>query len=128
MMRKPVLLLIFSIVLGCLSACANTQNYEAMLDVWIGKSEKELVMGWGIPDKQYQLDKNTRLISYTAYNTAYYPGTLSTCFGTGSRNAVFSGCSGSIPPTVETYFCETIFTLVNGRVSRWGHRGNNCRS
>lgn len=115
-------------VMVCLVSCTNTKNYEANLDTWIGKSEKELVTAWGIPDKQYQLDQNTKMISYISRDTAVYPGSPSTCFGTVSGNTVVSNCGGSFPPTIQSYYCETIFTLDNGRISRWGHKGNNCRS
>ncbi len=125
MIRQSILLLIVSIMVGCLSACATTQNYEAALNQWIGKSEKDLITGWGLPDKQYQLDKNTRLVSYVSRSAEVYPGGISTCAGT-VGDPFFGGCA-AYPPVLENYSCETIFTLVNGRITRWGHKGNNCR-
>ena len=126
MKYRLALSLVFLMLLGCMVSCTNGRSYGVMLDNWIGRSEKELVMGWGIPDKQYQLDQNTKMISYTSSNTAVYPGALSSCFGTGRNNAIYSNCAG-LPSMVETYYCETIFTIISGRVSRWGHKGNNCR-
>ena len=124
-MRQSILLIILFLVTGCLSSCTTTQNYDTALNQWIGKSESEMITGWGIPDKQYQLDKNTKLVSYTAAKTEAYPGSVSTCFGAGG-GPFYSGCAG-YPPVVENYYCETIFTLVNGHITRWGHKGNNCR-
>lgn len=106
-------------------ACATTENYDAQLNKWLGKSEKELVMGWGVPDKQYQLDANTKMLSYVRSDIVSYPGTLSGCVGGLGSPIGYAGCTG-IPPTLESYYCETTFILVRHRVARWGHKGNNC--
>lgn len=111
-----------------LTACSSTENYEAQLDQWIGKSEKELLMGWGPPDKQYKLDNDTKMISYVKDRTDFYPGGTSACFGISSNNALINNCAGLPARTQTHYYCETIFTLVHDRVTRWGHKGNDCRS
>ena len=118
-----------AVSLTLLSACETTENYEAKLNPWIGKSEKELVMSWGIPDKQYQLDPATKMISYVRHQTIVYPGTVSPCIANVGRNGTVVGsCGPDFPPEAESYYCETIFTIVQGRVSHWGHKGNDCRS
>lgn len=128
MLRKIISIFVVLSV-GFLASCTTEKNYEAGLDQWIGKSEKELVTTWGIPDKQYQLDANTRMLSFVSHNTVYYPGTVSTCFGVAGRNTLFNNCAGGgFPPSRQSYSCETIFTLHNGHVARWGHKGNNCRA
>jgi hypothetical protein len=128
-MLRKIISIFVALSVGFLASCTNEKNYEARLDQWIGKSEKELVSNWGIPDKQYQLDANTRMLSYVNRNTVYYPGTVSTCFGVGGHHTMFNNCAGTgMPPTTQTYACETIFTLQQGRVARWGHKGNNCRA
>ena len=126
-MRK-IIAALFGLSLSLLAACTTTENYDKQLDQFVGKSEKELVMTWGVPDKTYQLDASTKMVSYVAHQNVYYPGTVSTCFGTVGRNTVFSNCAGGFPPTEETFHCETIFTIVGGHVTRWGHKGNNCRA
>jgi hypothetical protein len=127
-MRKVVAAVI-ALSLTVLSACTTTENYEKRLDQYIGKSEKELVMTWGVPDKTYQLDASTKMLSYVNHQTVYYPGSIDTCVGMVGRNTVFNNCAGAgFPPTTETFHCETIFTIANGRVARWGHKGNNCRA
>jgi hypothetical protein len=111
-----------------LSACTSTEHYEAGLDPWLGKSEKELVMGWGVPDKQYHLDPRTKMISYISYDTITYPSGMTTCFGMAGTHMLMDNCAGPFPRTAESFYCETIFTITGGRVTRWGHKGNNCRS
>ena len=130
MQRKIVTIFLAAVMSAALAACAehSEKAYEAQLESWMGKSEKELVMAWGIPDKQYQLDPDTRMLSFVARNTVYYPGTFSACVGGASSNFGLTNCYGGFPPSAQTYHCETIFTLHNGRVAKWGHRGNDCRA
>lgn len=110
-----------------LSACTNTQNYEAQLNYWLGRSEQDLLMAWGVPDKQYQMDAQRKMISYVKRDIAVnQSASFSTCVGT-FGNPMFGGCSG-IPTSVSTYSCETTFIITRGRVERWGHEGNDCRS
>jgi hypothetical protein len=127
-MLRIALSLFVALSLGFLSACTTTEAYDAKLNGWIGKSEKELVMGWGIPDKQYQLDANTKMISYVSHQTVVYPGSFEPCVAAVDRRGVLTSCPPQIPPSAETYHCETIFTIQNGHVARWGHKGNNCRA
>jgi hypothetical protein len=127
-MRKFTLLFIIPGLAACLGSCTTTQNYEASLDGWIGKTEKELVMSWGIPDKQYQISQNSKMVSYISTESAVYPSGLSTCFGAVNGNTITTNCMGNLPPVVQNYYCETFFTLVDGHIDRWGHKGNDCRS
>jgi hypothetical protein len=125
-MTRHIALVLGLLCVALAGGCTSTKDYEARLENWVGKSERELVMSWGIPDKQYQLDPRTRLLSYVNRDTVYYPGSFSTCVGGFHNHFGLSNCGG-FPPTAQTLHCETLFTLVNGRVTKWGHRGNNCR-
>jgi hypothetical protein len=128
MKKNFSLTLVAQLFVLLLAACTSTAHYEHQLDYWIGKTDTQLVSAWGIPDKQYQLNETTKLVSYVAHDTVSYPGTsFSTCFGAGMGNALFNDC-GAFPPSTQSLNCETIFTLVKGRVTRWGHKGNYCRS
>jgi hypothetical protein len=115
----------FSIV----SCTPRTENrYEAHLENWVGKSERELVTVWGIPDKQYQMDAHTRMLAYVSRNTYFQePAGFSTCLGGYRSHFGISNCYGGYP-SVRTSSCETIFTIRKGRVVKWGHRGNDCRA
>lgn len=127
-MLRKIMPLLFVLSFGLLAACTTTENYEAKLNTWVGKSEKELVMSWGVPDKQYQLDAHTKMLSYVSHQNVVYPGTFSPCVASVNRGMVVNSCGPEFPPTVESYHCETIFTLTDGKVTRWGHKGNNCRA
>ena len=117
-------------VLGLLllAACASSADYEARLNRWIGASERDLITTWGVPDKQYQVDINIKMLAYVDRQNVSYPGTFSTCLGGGGGRFGYSNCIGGTPPSSESYTCETTFMLVGGRVSKWGHKGNSCRT
>lgn len=114
------------IALFLVTACetATTENYDALLGSWVGQPERELLMSWGIPDRQYNIDANTKLIAYKSHHQVYYPGTYPQCYGGGRGR--FRDCSAGVPPVVQYLSCETTFTSVSGRITRWQHAGNDC--
>lgn len=109
-----------------LSACASGSDRNARLDRWIGASEKELVSTLGIPDKTYQLDRGTRLLSYVDIHNRDYGSSFNTCLGGYGGRFGYNNCIGAYPPARETTACETTFMLVQGRVSKWGLKGSGC--
>lgn len=117
-----------------LAACETTTvaNYNAVLDTWVGQSDRDLILKWGIPDREYRVDAQTRLISYKSRRQVYYPGTPPHCYGGyyGRRgfHDPFGGCSGGFPPEIRYLSCETTFTSVKGAITQWRHTGNDCRS
>lgn len=111
------------------SACAgSSKEYVERMNRWIGASEKELVSTWGVPDKSYQVDSKTLMLAYVDRKNVSYPGTFSTCVGGWGGRFGYNNCIGGVPPTNETYVCETTFMLVSGRVTKWGTKGGGCRS
>ncbi|MCC7038093.1 MAG: hypothetical protein IT560_12420, partial [Alphaproteobacteria bacterium] len=73
-MRK---LMVLGVLL--LAACVSPAERNARLDRWIGAPEKELVSSWGIPDKTYQLDRSTRMLSYVEIRNREYGSSFNTC-------------------------------------------------
>lgn len=124
------LLIVFLLVTVLATSCTSTKKeYEENLETWLGKTENEMIMGWGIPDRQYQLDKRTKVVSYVDEERVIYPSSgFSTCFGVSGNNALLSNCRDNAPQRIQTNSCETIFVVTDGRISRWGHKGSNCRS
>lgn len=110
-----------------LAACTTTENYNANMSRWLGASDRALVMAYGPPDKQYQLDAHTKVVSYVKKDiVSYGGGGFNGCIG-GYSGFGFGSCYGP-PPDIHTLSCETVFTITNGKVTNWGHKGNNCRS
>ena len=119
---------VFTLCVFLLTACTSTQDYETALDQWIGRSEKELVSAWGIPDKQYDASRRTRMLAYVRGEIVTYPGTPPNChLQSVDRVNAYSYCSEGLPPVIQTLRCETTFTIEKGIIRSWSHRGNNCR-
>lgn len=122
------------LMLGCTST--SSVEYDNALQSWVGQTERSLVLKWGIPDRDYQLDKSTRLIAYKKNRQVYYPGTYSTCgnrrgrggsMGVGVHFDPMWDCMGASPPYAENLSCETTFTIIKGTITAWQRKGNDCR-
>ncbi len=130
MPRHPLKFSVLIAIILMLAGCATrptTADYDAVLNTWVGQSERDLVLRWGIPDREYSVDPRTRLISYKSQRKVHYPGSYPTCFGHPRRDPFMTNCTGGIPPTVEYLTCETTFTSISGKITSWRRTGNNCR-
>jgi glutathione peroxidase-family protein len=119
------------ILLGVLlvSGCATTQNYDKMLNSFVGRSVHEVLLKWGEPQKNYSLPDGTNAIEYITsrhvdeyVNKPYIPE--------------YSGTS-YLPPDVyiatpdiyrKILWCRTKFIVdQRGMVISWSHEGNDCK-
>jgi len=88
-------------LVGCV-AYPTTDNYEAMLKTWVGRSEAELVQTWGPPSSVYQ-----------SASTKYFTYTKSKTCGVGES---------------YTCVCNTHFELASDHITSWRWDGNGCSS
>lgn|SRR6266446_9934322 len=96
----PISLVAITWLAGCI-AFATTDNYEAMLKTWVGRSEGELVQTWGPPSSVYQ-SANAKYFTYAKSKT----------------------CASS--KEVFTCVCNTSFELASNRITSWRWDGNGC--
>lgn len=127
---------LFSALVACvlLAACATEINTKhiARMESFIGRPEKEVIMEWGVPDKTYQLDNRTKVISYR--QTSYYNDGgsgfgVSTCAGSFPGSGIgYGGCIDPLPRPTRTYeySCEYSFNIVEGKAVGWFQNGNSC--
>jgi len=141
-------LLISSIFTLLLVGCATTENYEKLLNTWIGDSADNLVSSWGPPTSSYPLSNGGKVMeyvrartvqtggySYSVPQTTYQSGSTS-IYGSGGGYAygTYSGTSTTnvqkmVPVTTLNYWCKTRFTVDNNnRITTWRWEGNNCRA
>ena len=136
-MKNPVV----SLALLCLlllAACTDTGTaaYNRKLDQWIGKDRKALVATWGTPDLEDATAPHTRTLTYLKTRTIRYPDPELPCM----PSVVHGGPHGLPVVTINTndcldhqspmqvpLTCDTVFTVKNGKVSSWSHKGNDCR-
>lgn len=107
-----------------LAACssASRDNYDQMLQSWMGKDSDELVEIWGPPDSVYEQRDRSRILTYFSRRIVPYPG--SPMFGA-SNYGVFGGYS--YPGYTETRICKTSFLVNRNRaIVNYQFHGDNC--
>src|SRR3546814_14834698 len=72
MRRIRVLLISTAFIL--LAGCATTENYERILQQWVGAHADRLVTAWGPPDSQYTLSDGGRVLQYSRRRLVDYGG------------------------------------------------------
>ena len=110
-----------------LSACATTAGYEKILNSWVGADEVSLVRQWGPPMRSYEAG-GIRFLTYAEVRNVYIPGTQPTYSTQIIGNTAYTTAYGGSPGYNIRRACQTTFEVVNGRVSRWQWKGNDCRA
>ena len=120
---KYLLPCLFGLVLF---GCATEEKYHAVLNGWVGTSERNLITEWGVPDGSYELSENEKLVVYKKSSLYVTSGSPPGRFGSSGDDADDGFSIGGIPPTIVNEYCATTFTLINGTVTDWKTQGNNC--
>jgi len=142
-----------AIIFGCMliAGCATiptTENYEKVLNTWVGSSVDNLVSSWGPPMRSYNLSNGGQVIeysnsrnaqiggyAYTQPETTYNYGTASAYGNNG--NSAYGSYSGTTTRYVQkqrptynvTLTCTTRFTINSyGKVEKWNWQGNSCKA
>jgi hypothetical protein len=118
---SQVLLLSSLLLVGC----ATTQNYEKVLDTWVGAKETELVSNWGVPDGFYE-SGSTKYLTYKNSSSGYVEGTPANYTTTIVGGMAYTTSSGGTSGYSYNYNCDTTFSIRNGTISSWSYKGNNC--
>ncbi len=154
--NRKINILLVAIPSFFILGCATTENYEAILNQWVGKSESELVTAWGIPKDNYKLDDGGKILLYsnshsvetggysytmpqTTYRTETIQGTpvysrdpIATMQSAQPRTyqiKTTENVTTTVPKAIKNYSCETRFHLDNkGIVKDWKWQGNDCVS
>lgn len=111
-------------LIGC--ATATTQNYDMKLNQWLNKTELQLVSSWGAPNNSYKLGNKQFLSYYSQYNENipdvtenYQPFFIN---GLPEYDPIEENINYQVFPEL----CKTTFTIENGIVIAWNHRGTGC--
>lgn len=98
-----------------LSGCASTpeatnEKFDASMNSWVGSTDAALISNFGIPLKQFEVDKNTKMYEYEL----------------GSGATLVSGYGNMGVATTAS--CRVTFTSESGKVTHYKWVGNSCRS
>ncbi len=134
-MNKSILM---TMLLVSLVGCASTENYEKILESWIGANADRLIQAWGPPESAYELSDGSKVLQWNSRRTittggyaSYQPVTTYTS-GSYSGAGSYSGTSTTYVPTttpVQTYDmqCVTRFTVSRDNIVKsWRWQGNDC--
>lgn len=132
-MIRKIASILATICILFVGACAAGQIDDvhlARMSGMIGLTEKELIDGWGVPDRQYVMDDRTKIATYTKstdYAAAEGGFGVSSCIGTASPGIAYGTCLGAPSSTrMRHYFCDLNFKIVRGRIASWSQQGNDC--
>ena len=102
---KRLKLLVCCVALA-LAGCADVANYQANLQTWVGRSEQTLEATWGAPTSITQ-NGNVRQVTYIRNDGTFVAGSY---WG----------------PRVQSLFCTTTFSIINGLITQAQFEGNEC--
>ncbi len=109
-----------------IAACATEAGYAKVLDSWMGANEETLIESWGPPASVYE-SGGAKYITYVASSSGYVPGVApsyqTTVYGSTAYTTPYGGTKGFF----YNRNCATTFKIVNGVISHWQWKGNNCR-
>ena len=104
---------------------STVENFEAILEEWVGASEQEFLYAWGVPDDSYDAG-DTQYLVYDHQGgqttTGKGPGYVTNWIG----DTAFTSSSGGASYQTTNRVCRVTFALIDGRVDGWSHRGNWC--
>ena len=107
---KTFILILFIFIVV---SCTSRKDHEANLNSWIGAKESVLIETWGTPSTHYKTDDGKKYLTWKNRSQAIIGGS----YGYGTSY---------ISPTLVTSNCDITMVLIDGLVSTWNYKGNNC--
>ena len=115
------------VLVAAIAACGTTEKYEAILNTFVGGPERRLVAEWGPPDSFYEAE-GVRYLTYRKSSSTYFPGSPPTVTTEYVGRTAYTRTSGGSSGFFITRECTTTFTVAEGRVASWKHKGDDCRA
>lgn len=128
-MKKIILFSMIIISSMFLSGCATNENFVKQHNEWIGKNINDYIARSGYPDDSYEIPNGNKVYVYNKSTRYIFHGSP-IGFGYFGRRGYFGGFPmgyGFYEPDVIVRSC-TLFIETNkqGKIVKWGSKGNNC--
>jgi hypothetical protein len=123
-MRKALALAVVALAF-VLAGCATTENYERILQSWVGRTELDLVRAWGAPQRTYETG-GSKFLVYSSGRNVYIAGTPPAYTTTIVGGTAYTSRIGGTPGQVIGMRCQTTFELKEDKVIAWQWHGNDC--
>ena len=101
-MKKALLTAIVTLLI---TSCSTVQNYETLLQTWVGQSEQSLLNAWGTPNGVARAN-GAHLLTYAKAEGRYFVG-----YGYGWSRPLY---------------CTTTFSIRDGIVIGAQFQGTEC--
>ena len=121
----------FLLVVLFLMAC-NTNGailYQENLEKWVGMPEPALYDSWGQPNAVWNIDPQTKVVTYITSQNLPINGDTDPYNGVGvAENGLFQDDFGENlwDDQNAMYYCKTSFTITNGVVVNYNFNGDDC--
>lgn len=123
--RKKISLIVISL---SLTACLTTEQFNQNMDTWLNMEESALIQSLGIPTNSYVDAQGNKYIVYEHKKDIYNAGIAPTYTTQKIGNTYQTYTSGGVAPSKVSLTCDVTFQIINGIVSSWNSKGNNCVS
>lgn len=126
-MKKTIFSLAFLV-----SACAiqnGAIEYQETLQQWVGMPELSLYDSWGTPTNVWNIDQQTKVVTYISQENAPINGNSAPYNGVGvDYNGIRTENFGENlwDQQNDDYYCKTSFTITNGEVVNYNFNGDDC--
>jgi hypothetical protein len=117
-MRRALLAMV---ALALLAACTPVPTLQERLQVWIGRSEIDLVSAFGVPAGTYEVD-GVKFLSFVQQRTQIVPGDYPFYRPYGR----FGPLAGPAWPATVLISCQITFAIRRGLVESFSFRGEGC--
>ena len=115
-----------------LSGCSHLNGaitYQENLQQWVGMPEPSLYDSWGTPNAVWNVDSQTKVVTYVSQENAPINGNTDPYNGVGvDENGISQESFGENlwDDQNNNYYCKTSFTITNGEVVDFNFNGDDC--
>jgi len=117
---------VLAVGLLALASCATQPPLEQRLQVWIGRSEGDLVSAFGVPAGTYAVG-DRKFLQFDQWRTQIVPGSPVIVAPYGRWGGWGWGGAWQTPSTAIMVGCSVTFGLRQGNVDGFSFRGEGCR-
>jgi hypothetical protein len=134
MMRITKLFVLLTVTCLLFSSCAQmmgytSENYEKILDTWVGENISSLVNQWGYPNDQFVSPSGRKVYVYEQSRIIRIPTNQITDVKVKENWDSSYTVTGKRKYNTIEYVCVTwIETNDSGDIVNWRWEGNNCVS
>ncbi len=117
-------------ILLTLSGCATQEEFDKKLNIWIGKTDSELIGSYGPPMETIKLPNGAQSFVYSSKRLIQRAEQWSSnsSYGGNNKGASSSYSSSYTPAGQELRQCTVRFTIEKHTVTAVSKAGDDCRA